>query len=584
MLHTGSKTRYLFLHRIYLIGVLCLFYFLPTVTFALQFSAIDSLTIDTTAIDSTIKKDFVYLLHADVTKYNKKINPDAQILVGNVVFRHDSMYMYCDSAYFYDATNSLEAFDNVRMEQGDTLFLYGDYLDYNGNTMLARVRNNVRLENNNAVLVTDSLDYDRVWSLGYFFDGGKLYDEENVLTSDWGEYNTNTNDAVFNFEVKLVNPQFTLTSDTLNYNTQTKIAHITGPSNIVSDENHIYSELGFYNTTLGQVILLNRSIISNNGKKLVADSIFYDRQNGFAEAFEKMIYVDEVENNMLTGNYGYYNELLDSAFATKQAVAMEFSQGDTLFIHGDTLRLITIHNYIPYNDSLQIDSIPNDSVVMDSAYRQVRAYYKVRMYRSDIQAVCDSLVFDSRDSCLTMYNNPILWNGGQQLLGEVIKIYMDSNAIDWMHVINQTLFVQQKDSVHYNQIAGTEMKYYFVDGDIRQADVIGNVLVIFYPEDDDSVMIGMNTTEASQLMAYMVDRQIDKIVIPSQASGVVYPMTQIPADKMFLSNFAWFNYIRPLNKEDIFIWRGKNSADELKIVERKPVPLPMLENVKKKEK
>ena len=108
-------------------------------------------------------KSKVYLLHADILKKSKK-NPDpnAQILVGNVEFRHDSIYMYCDSACFYEKSNSLEAFDNVKMVQGDTLFLYGDYLFYDGNTQIAQIRNNVRMENRTTTLTTDSLNYDRI--------------------------------------------------------------------------------------------------------------------------------------------------------------------------------------------------------------------------------------------------------------------------------------------------------------------------------------------------------------------------------------------------------------------------------------
>ena len=184
------------------------------------------------------EKTMVYLLHSDLLRFDKKLNPDAQIVEGNVVFRHDSVYMYCDSAYFYSKTNSLEAFGQVKMNQGDTLFLYGDYLFYDGNSQIAMVRENVRMENRNTTLLTDSLNYDRILNLGYYFEGGTLTDEDNVLTSDWGEYSPETKMAAFNRDVKLVNPQFTLTSDTLKYNTTTKVANILGPSDIVSDERY----------------------------------------------------------------------------------------------------------------------------------------------------------------------------------------------------------------------------------------------------------------------------------------------------------------------------------------------------------
>ena len=510
-------------------------------------------------------KSKVYLLHSDVLKKSKD-NPNAQILVGDVAFRHDSIYMYCDSACFYEKTNSLEAFNNVKMEQGDTLFLYGDYLFYDGNTQMAQVRNNVRMENRTTTLTTDSLNYDRITNLGYFFDGGTLMDEQNVLTSDWGEYSPATKMSVFNYEVKLVNPQFTLTSDTLRYNTDTKIASIVGPSDIDSDENHIYSELGFYYTQQGQAELLERSVLTNNGKRMTGDSLFYDRNRGIGEAFRNVELVDTINKNMLTGDYCFYNQLTGYAFATDKAVATDFSQGDSLFIHADTLQLYTYH------------------INTDSVYREARAYHKVRFYRSDIQGVCDSLMFSSKDSCLTLYQDPILWNGKQQLLGEEIMVYMNDSTIDRAHIQNQALSVERLDSINYNQVSGKEMKAYFEGGEMKQVDVIGTVRLVYYPMEKDSTLLGLNSSETSQLSMFLEKRKLKKMTMSPKSNGTLYPMTQIPPAKMKLDNFAWFDYVRPLNKEDIFNWRGKGAGQELKKSTRGAAPLPnqkLFENAKK---
>jgi hypothetical protein len=182
---------------------------------------------------------------------------------------------------------------------------------------------------------TDSLNYDRLYNLGYYFEGGTLTDEENILTSDWGEYSPATKIAVFNHEVKLANPRFTLYSDTLKYSTDSKIATILGPSNIVNEKNHIYSERGFYNTAKDQAQLLDRSVLTNEGKKLVADSLFYDRKTGYGEAFYNVVMNDTINKNMLTGDYCFYNELTESALATQKAVAIDYSQGDSLFMHAE---------------------------------------------------------------------------------------------------------------------------------------------------------------------------------------------------------------------------------------------------------
>ena len=533
-------------HRILVVSVLCLFGFclLAQVRPAKKG-------------EQKPAKSKVYLLHSDVLKKSPlNPDPDAQILIGNVAFRHDSVYMYCDSACFYEKTNSLEAFDNVKMVQGDTLFLYGDYLFYDGNTQIAQVRYNVRMENKNTTLLTDSLNYDRIYNLGYYFDGGTLMDEENVLTSEWGEYSPATKISVFNYDVKLVNPKFTLTSDTLRYSTATKIANILGPSDIVSDANHIYSELGFYNTQIGQAELLDRSVLTNEGKRLIGDSLFYDRVKGYGEAFDNVIMTDTVNKNMLTGDYCYYNELTKYAFATKKAVAVDYSQGDSLFMHADTLQMYTYY------------------LNTDSMFRETRAYHKVRMCRTDVQGVCDSLVFSSKDSCLTMYYDPILWNNNQQLLGEKIMIYMNDSTIDWAHIQNQALSVEQLDSTSYNQVTGKEMKAWFQGGEMRKVDVIGSVRLVYYPMESDSTLIGMNVSETSLLNMFLENRKMKKMIMSPKSNGTLYPMLQRPPEKMKLDNFVWFDYIRPLDKEDIFEWRGKKAGQELKKSNRSAVPLP----------
>ena len=348
-------------HRYLLAGILCLF---GICLLSAQDKKVEP--------EKEKKKTRVDLLYADEAQADDKVRPDVQILIGSVKLRHDSMYMYCDSALIFKRINSVEAFGNVRMEQGDTLFIYGDYLYYDGMAQLAMLRENVRMINRNTELTTDSLNYDRIYNLGYYFDGGTLTDEENVLTSIWGEYSPATKIAVFNHEVTLNNPRFVLTSDTLKYHTETKVATILGPSDIVSDDNHIYSERGIYNTLTEQAELLDRSVLTNQGKKLTGDSLFYDRKLRYGEAFYRVQMNDTVNRNMLTGDYCFYNELTGNALATDRAVAVDYSQGDSLFMHGDTLRLVT------YN------------LNTDSVYREMRVYHKVRAYRTDIQAVCDS--------------------------------------------------------------------------------------------------------------------------------------------------------------------------------------------------
>ena len=515
------------------------------------------------AQEKPVRKNYVHLLHTDITRFDEAIDPDAWILVGNVNFRRDSMYMFCDSAHYYQKQNSFLAFGNVRMEQGDTLFLFGDYLDFNGVTNIARVRNNVRLIDKDIVLETDSLDFDRNRNLGYFFEYGDLSDETGTLRSYYGEYNLDTKRAVFIDDVTLENSRFLLLSDTLHYNTANNVATIVGPTNIYTGSTEVYSDRGTFNTATRHATLVERPLLFNGNRQVAADSIFYDTAVGYSEVFGNIVYTDTINRNMLTGEYAFLDEVRDSVYVTEKAMAVDFSQRDSLFVHSDTIWAVT------YN----LDT--------DSLYRMVRAYHKVRAWGRNMQAVCDSMVFDSRDTCMTMYKDPILWNGGLQLLGEVVKVYMNDSTIDWVDVIDQALYVEELDSAIYNQIKGKEMQFFFTEGALREMQVIGSVEIIFYPLDSDSTFIGMNTTTAGRTIAYMKDRKVEKVVVPKDSKGVFYPMSKRPEDKRFLENFAWFDYVRPLSKEDIFIWRGKGSDKELRMVKKSKVPLPTLDRFKK---
>ena len=203
------------------------------------------------------------------------------------------------------------------------------------------------------------------------------------------------------------------------------------------------------------------------------------------------------------------------------------------------------------------------------------AFRKVRVFRQDVQAICDSLSFSTRDTCLRMFYEPVLWHGPQQILGEHIDIYMNDSTIDWAHIYNQSLSVEHVDSTFFNQVSGKEMKAYFNgNGDIRKVSVIGNVLSVYYPLDEDSTAMVMNTAESSQLDLYMENRLLERMVMSPASNGVTYPMDQIPDGKSRLASFVWLQDLRPKDKYDIFIWKGKKEDDKLKDVETREIKLP----------
>ena len=479
------------------------------------------------------QKNKVFLEYADELVADEKMSPDFQILRGNVKFRKEGMFMYCDSAYFYNKNNSIDAFGNIKMEQGDTLFVYADVLYYNGEQELAKLRYNVRLENRDVVLYTDSLDYDMVDNLGYYFEGGKIIDTENELSSVYGQYSPDTKNAEFLYDVELANEKYVMNTDTLLYNTDSRIADIVGYTTIVSDSNIIYTDKGWYNTATEKATLYNRStLVGKNNEKLTGDTLFYDRNEGYGEAFGNMVIEDSIHSSILDGDYGFHSEKNKYSYVTKSARAREFSQKDTLYLHADTIR----------------------TYIKDDSLRVMVACPRVRFYRIDVQGICDSMSMEQADTILRMFKHPIIWSDARQIFGNEILLHFNDSTIDYAELPNTAFVAEHLGEEYYNQLSGKKMKALFENGEMRQLDIDGNAVVLMLPLENDSTYNKFVTAEGSFLrMLLKPKREIDKISMWPQPTGRSVPLYLAKKRELYLDGFKWYNIIRPQNPEDIFI-------------------------------
>ena len=515
------------------------------------------------AQDST-KTSLVYLEHSQTLSFDEQRLPDAQILRGDVRFRHDSVIMYCDSAYFFEKENSLHAFGHVHMVQGDTLEGFGDVLFYNGNTKLARLRRHVRLIHQKTTLTTDSLNYDRKKNIAYYFSGGMIEDSLNTLTSRWGQYTPDNHQAIFRDEVKLVNPKFVLTADTLGYNTETYQSDIVGPTTILYDEETtILSTNGWYNTQTELSMLLDRSrIIHVDGITLTGDTIYYDKANGYGRSLGNIESTDSTNHMTLYGNVSEVWEDGGRGYVTDSAMLLDWSDSTAFtYMHADTLWTEEISYPIftlKMRDSLLVDSVMvaqnPDTIWRDTTYQQLRAFWHVRVFRNDIQAVCDSARYHGRDSLLTLFGMPICWNEDNQMSADQIDIYFKNETVDYMHGVGNALAVKREGFSEFNQLAGKEMLAYVKDGDVYLVDVKGNAETIFYPREDDGSYVGVNRTQSSFVKMYMQNRQIDHVVFTTATTGVMIPIDQALLEETKLSGFFWAEAERPLRPADIFLY------------------------------
>lgn len=538
-------------HRIMKLLVLCLF---------AMFIAPQQLLAQKSGKKAADEK--VYLDRSDELFYDEFRQPGVQIVKGNVAFRHLNNRLKCDSAYFNQNANSFIAFGHVVLTH-DNVTLKCDRANYDGATEMVMARHNVVLSQQGRTLYCDSLNYDRKFNYGYFFEGGRMVDGKNTLVADWGQYNTGTHMADFYYKVVLQSPKYRIETDTLHYDSRTGMAHVVGKSVINNEGNIIHTDDGYYYSKTDQAELHGRSTVVTKDKTrtIVGDELNYDSKTGISQGRGNVVYVDSKNKNALIADYCYYDDKRGYALVYDNALAKEFSQGsDTLYMHSDTIRM---YSYF---------------INTDSMYRKVHSYNKVRAYRKDVQAVCDSMVFNSRDTCLVMYRDPIVWNENRQLLGDSIKAFFNDSTIRFAHVMGQALSVEQLfDRKHYNQVASKEMKAHFTDGKMKMSEAIGNVQSVYYmQEEKDTVLTELNFLEGDTMRMYLSpERKLEKIWV-SHPKGTVYPITQIPREKEFLPGFAWFDYVRPISPGDVFRWRGKKEGTQLKQQQRRAAPLQNL--------
>lgn len=460
---------------------------------------------------------------------------DIKKLIGNVILGHEGALMYCDSALFFDATNSADCYGNVRIVKGDSLRMTGNFLRYDGNKSFARLANNVSLTDSKMVLTTDTLDYDRIADIAYYNNSAKIVDKENNLVSKRGYYFIKDKTLFFKNEVRLDNPKYYFTSDTLKYLTNTKTAFFYGPTNIYSkgnDSTFIYCENGWYNTVTDKSYFGKKAFIQSKEQRLSGDSLLYDKRNGIGQAYKNVMIVDTLKKVTIDGNYGMANEKLGFSFVTGRATLMQMINKDTMFMHADTLYVIS------------------DSLTKHKTYQ---AYHFVKIYKTDLQGKCDSLVYTTADSAIRFYKAPVLWSEQNQLTAQLITLQLANNKIATMTLTGTAFVVSQEDSLRYNQIKGKTMTAYFIDNKMKKIFVEGNGQTVYYPKNKVNKPFGANRAECSDLMIYLDSNAIKNIVLINKPDGSLYPMKEAPASDYILKGFNWLVDLQPKRKEDIYL-------------------------------
>jgi lipopolysaccharide export system protein LptA len=329
--------------------------------------------------------------------------------------------------------------------------------------------------------------------------------------------------------VVLRNPDYTIYSDTLQYNTASRVAFFFGPTEIIGDSSYIYCERGWYNTQTNVSKLKVKALVKNKSQTIRSDSLYYERETGYGEGFSNFELQDNEQNVVLRGNHAFVNQEEDRALLTDSALFIYITGEDSVYVHADTLRAMP-------------DSAGN---------RQLKAYYRVKLFKSNMQGVCDSMFYSTSDSILRLYTSPVLWSGVNQLSAEYIEIWTKNKQVDQLHMQQVAFIINQEDSSKYNQIKGKSMICYFRNNDLYKIVSKGNGQTVYYAKEKEKLM-GVNIAQSSDLVILFKENKPDIIRFITKPTAVLYPLNLAPKDELILKDFKWQESIRPKNKNDIF--------------------------------
>jgi len=510
------------------------------------------------------EEKIIEIRQAGGSKQDQDAFPGANILFKNsdkrVILFHDGALIESDLAYFYAKENFFKATGDVVFTQGDSLRMTCNKIEYNGYTKVALAQGDVFLKRPDMSLKTEKLNIDRVKNEAFYNSKGVVIDSSSTLTSNQGMYFINKKKYRFKSNVIIDNPEYEVNSDQLDYYTELNQAYLFGNSSIIGDTYTIKCERGFYDLDREKGVFKKNATLYYDNKIIKGDSLYFESEKNYAAATKNVSIVDSLNNSIITGHYGEIFKDKDSAIITRRALAINIIDNDSLFIHADTL----------------VATGPEER-------RILRAYYDVRILKSDLRGVSDSLYLDESIGLTKLLNkplskqqeqifteadrnlnNPVLWFDKSQMSGNQILLISntETNKLDSLKILNN-VFIIEKDTLSidgYNQIKGGILDGNFKEGKLDNILITKNTEMVYYLyNDEDLKLIGIDKTTCSALKMNFDDGEISDITFLVAPNGDVYPEDDLPINERTLKGFTWRKNERPESVNDLF---DKNDKED----------------------
>lgn len=539
-----------------------------------------------------LHQDSVYM-YCDTAVIINRLNVEAN---GNVLIQQgDSVSVFADTLLYDGTLRIADLFGNVILVNGEQE-LFTDRLNYDLNTKIASYYFGATLTNDTTQLTSKRGYYHVDEQVAYFKDSVVVIDPAFQLRSDTlqfnmdtkvvtflgptlitndsskvycegGFYDTEQNLAEFTLQAQYKKGEQTATADTIRYNGEKKEYSLVGNAEFEEGLRKATADLIVYNEEKDITFLSGNAIFKDSAQHIVADQITYDAKNetystkgrsrisdppqileadavdfseveGLGIAIGNVVWQDTSSQITIVCDSARYNDQTNYLKATGgrggRPLLITLIEEDSLFMTSDTLL-----------------SFPKDTLNPDST-RVLIAYNDVRLFKSDMQAISDSLIYDTMDSLFHFFYSPFIWSDTSQFSADTIDMQLTDNKIDKIYLRNRAFIINSPDQVFFNQVKGKNIVARFREEELREMDVNGNAESVYYALDEEGAYVGVNKTICSDMLLFFGNNEVEKIKFFSQPKAKLHPMKQVDHNSLRMEGFNWETKFRPFSIDDLF--------------------------------
>jgi lipopolysaccharide export system protein LptA len=482
----------------------------------------------------------------------------------NVVLKDTSMTLFTDKLD-YDLNTRIATFPEGSLIESDTTTLVSKKGTYNANTNIAHFSDSVRITNPNYKLTADSLAFNTQTEMAYFIGPTKVYNDEKVVYCEDGFYDSKKNYAELYKNARFENREDgkleVAEGDTIIYDGTEDVYYLIGNAYFQNEDQEVYADTILMDgkteqytfrghprfksrdTTSNQSIIaqnsdydaINKTMIFRGDVKvaqdnqiITTDSLDYNTETKSGIAKGNVVWRDTSAKLKITCGQAFYNDSTKYLLAHLDPILTTLIDNDTMWLRADTLI-----------------SLP-DSI--DTEQRHLYAFHNVKTYKSNLQSLCDSLYYDAIDSTFFFYQNPILWVDGTQFTADTIHVEMKNSKINQVRLFEKSLIVNTNEGTFFNQIKGRNAIIQFNKGEIKTMKLKENGETVYYATDASGAYMLVNDIDCSSMVLFFADKQIKRIRYEGKPKAVVYPMSQVDHNSLFLKNFQWLDSLQIKSK------------------------------------